>query len=85
MCQIAIHIPNEVLFDTRVSEEEAKRFARYAVALGYYTQSGVSIGYCTLRNWVIEYFERIISGDFDSNCCVSGGYSIEGFGLYANY
>ncbi len=46
MCQIAIHIPNEVLFDTRVSEEEAKRFARYAVALGYYTQSGVSIGYC---------------------------------------
>lgn len=26
--------------------KEAKRFARYAVALGYYTQSGVSIGYC---------------------------------------
>ena len=34
MCQIVIHIPNEVLFDTRMSEEEAKRFARYAVALG---------------------------------------------------
>lgn len=46
MCQIAINIPNEVLFDTKMNEEEANQFARRAVALGYYTQSGVSIGYC---------------------------------------
>lgn len=46
MCQIAINIPNEVLFDTKMNQEEAKLFARRAVALGYYTQSGVSIGYC---------------------------------------
>lgn len=46
MCQIAINIPNEVLFDTKMSKEEANKFARCAVALGYYTQSGVSIGYC---------------------------------------
>lgn len=46
MCQIAINIPNEVLFDTKMNVDEAKRFARQAVALGYYTQSGVSIGYC---------------------------------------
>lgn len=46
MCQIAIDIPNEVLFDTKMNKEEANRFARRAVALGYYTQSGVSIGYC---------------------------------------
>ena len=46
MCQIAIDIPNEVLFDTKMNREEASRFARCAVALGYYTQSGVSIGYC---------------------------------------
>lgn len=46
MCQIAINIPNEVLFDTKMSSEEAKQFAKRAVALGYYTQSGVSIGYC---------------------------------------
>ncbi|MCM1183116.1 MAG: UPF0175 family protein [Roseburia sp.] len=46
MCQIAINIPNEVLFDTKMSEDEACQFARCAVALGYYTQSGVSIGYC---------------------------------------
>lgn len=46
MCQIAISIPDEVLFDTKMNKEEANRFARCAVALGYYTQSGVSIGYC---------------------------------------
>lgn len=46
MCQIAINIPDEVLFDTKMNMDEAKRFARQAVALGYYTQSGVSIGYC---------------------------------------
>lgn len=27
--------------------EQARQFARRAVALGYYTQSGVSIGYCS--------------------------------------
>lgn len=46
MCQIAVSIPEEVLFDTKMSREEAGQFARRAVALGYYTQSGVSIGYC---------------------------------------
>ncbi|MBD5532442.1 MAG: UPF0175 family protein [Lachnospiraceae bacterium] len=46
MCQIAINIPNEVLFETKMSKEQANQFARCAVALGYYTQSGVSIGYC---------------------------------------
>ena len=46
MCQIAIDIPNEVLYDTKMNREEANRFTRCAVALGYYTQSGVSIGYC---------------------------------------
>ena len=46
MCQIAINIPDEVLFDTKMSREEANRFAKQAVALGYYTQRGVSIGYC---------------------------------------
>ena len=46
MCRIAIDIPNEVLFDTKMNREEANQFARRAVALGYYTRSGVSIGYC---------------------------------------
>lgn len=46
MCQIAINIPNEVLFDTKMNQEEASQFDRCAVALGYYTQRRVSIGYC---------------------------------------
>lgn len=47
MCQIAFDIPEEVLFDTKMNREQAEKFARRAVALGYYTQSGVSLGYCS--------------------------------------
>ncbi len=46
MCQIAFSIPNEVLFDTKMSDKEALDFAKKAVALQYYTQKGVSLGYC---------------------------------------
>lgn len=46
MCQVAVNIPEAVLYDTRMSREEACRFAKRAVALGYYAPSGVSIGYC---------------------------------------
>ena len=45
MCEIAFNIPNEVLYDTRQSEEEALRFVRRAAALSYYVQRGVSLGY----------------------------------------
>ena len=41
-----MNIPEAVLYDTRMSREEACRFAKRAVALGYYARSGVSIGYC---------------------------------------
>ena len=47
MCQIALSIPDEVLYDTKMNREQASQFARRAVALGYYTQRGVSIGYCS--------------------------------------
>lgn len=46
MCQVAIDIPDAVIYDTRMTPEEVGRFARRAVALGYYSQGGVSIGYC---------------------------------------
>ena len=46
MCQVAVSIPEEVLYDTRMSAAEAERFARLMTALGYYTRSNVSIGYC---------------------------------------
>ena len=44
MCQIALTIPNEVLFDTKMNNEEALDFARKAVALRYYTIEGGIIG-----------------------------------------
>lgn len=47
MCQIVLSIPDEVLYDTKMNKEQVNQFARQAVALGYYTQSGVSIGYCS--------------------------------------
>ena len=44
MCQIVLSIPDEVLYDTKMSHEQVNQFARQAVALRYYTQSGVNIG-----------------------------------------
>lgn len=47
MCQIAFSVPDEVLFDTKMSREQANQFARRYVALGFYKQNRVSIGYCS--------------------------------------
>lgn len=46
MCQVSISIPNEVLFATNMRTSDASAFAKKMVALGYYTQNHVSIGYC---------------------------------------
>ena len=46
MCQVALEIPNEVLYDTKMSKLDAEIFAKKAVALCYYVQNGVSLGYC---------------------------------------
>jgi predicted HTH domain antitoxin len=46
MCEIAFSIPNEVLYDTKMSKQDTLAFAKRAVALCYYTQSKVSQGYC---------------------------------------
>ena len=46
MCKIALEIPKEVLYDVKMSKEDAEIFAKRAVALCYYVQNGVSLGYC---------------------------------------
>ena len=46
MCSIAIKIPDEVLYDTKMNADEASNFVREMTALGYYTKRKVSIGYC---------------------------------------
>ena len=46
MCEVAVAIPNEVLYDTKMSKHDAVAFAKRAVALCYYTQNKVSLRYC---------------------------------------
>ena len=62
MCQIAFEIPNEVLYDTKMSKAEAISYARKAVALQYYVRKGVSLGYCSQSAGVDkEEFIRFLS------------------------
>lgn len=46
MCQLAVKIPDEVLYDTHMTLLQANDFARKAIAIDYYTRLHVSIGYC---------------------------------------
>jgi len=46
MCRLAIDIPEAVLYDTKMNKDETAQFVKKAIALGYYTQSRVSLGYC---------------------------------------
>ena len=46
MCKIALNIPNEVLYDIKMTQEDADSFIKKVVALNFYTYRGVSLGYC---------------------------------------
>lgn len=46
MCQIAVTIPDGVLYDSKMNKDEAGVFARKAVALAYYQKNKISLGYC---------------------------------------
>ena len=46
MCNIAVQIPEEVVYDTKMNITETQNFIKQQVALGYYVSQGVSIGYC---------------------------------------
>ena len=46
MCQIALNIPEEVLYDIKMTKLAAETEARRIVALQFYTVHGVSLGYC---------------------------------------
>ena len=46
MCHLDINIPEEVLYDTKMSRDEAKDYVKRLVALDFYTRNRVSIGYC---------------------------------------
>lgn len=46
MCSVAVSIPEEVLYDTKMSHKDVDMFVKRAVAMCYYVQNHVSIGYC---------------------------------------
>lgn len=46
MCQVAVQIPEAVLFDTHMTAVQANDYAKKLIALDYYTRLHVSIGYC---------------------------------------
>ena len=46
MFQVTLKIPEGVLFDTKMNLQDAEKFIRRVVALEYYKNQGVSIGYC---------------------------------------
>lgn len=47
MCQIAVQIPEKVLYDTHMTTVQVNDYARKLIALDYYTRHHVSIGYCS--------------------------------------
>ena len=46
MCQIALNVPNEVLYDIKMTQEDIASFIKKIVALNFYTKAGISLGYC---------------------------------------
>lgn len=46
MCSIAVKIPDEVLYDTKMSNAEVAKFASQMTALGLYIRRKISVGYC---------------------------------------
>ena len=47
MCQVAVQIPEAVLYDTHMTTVQVNDYARKLIALDYYTRHHVSIGYCS--------------------------------------
>ena len=46
MCQVAVKIPEAVLYDTHMTPVQVNDYAQKIIALDYYTRHHVSIGYC---------------------------------------
>ena len=46
MCNIAVEIPEEVVYDTKMNVAQTQEFIKRQVALAYYVSQDVSIGYC---------------------------------------
>lgn len=46
MCQVAVKIPDAVLFDTHMTAEQTDSFVKQTLALHHYIKCHISLGYC---------------------------------------
>lgn len=46
MCQLSLNIPEEVLYDMRLSKESALALVKQTVAIEFYKTHRISVGYC---------------------------------------
>lgn len=46
MCSVAVKIPDAVMYDTKQDKKETSDFVKRSVAVAYYLQERVSLGYC---------------------------------------
>lgn len=70
MCSVAVSIPEEVLFDTKMSKKDVDRFVKRSVAMCYYVQNHVSIGYCAkIADMTEEDFIKYLGDNYISAFC----------------
>ena len=61
MCNIAVQIPEEVVYDTKMNITETQNFIKQQVAVGSDVYQGVSIGYCSqIAGMTKEDFIKIL-------------------------
>lgn len=46
MEQVAVFVPTEVMYDTKMSVEQTQNFVNKTIAVEYYKNYGISLGYC---------------------------------------
>lgn len=64
MCSIAVQIPEEVLYDIKMTEEQANDFAKRSIAMMLYTQNHISIGYSAqIAGMTEEEFIKYLSSN----------------------
>ena len=61
MCEFAVQIPEEVLYDTHMTESQSKSLVKKIIAMHYYLHFHVSLGYCAqIANTTEEDFIKYL-------------------------
>ena len=61
MCEFAVQIPEEVLYDTHMTESQSESLVKKIIAMHYYLHFHVSLGYCAqIANTTEEDFIKYL-------------------------